>query len=86
MELLDEFAEKDYPNSIGPGVYDVHSPRVPSSEEVETLVNKALREFRRERLWINPDCGLKDTRLGGSPFGPDEHSGCHTKSSRQPPS
>jgi 5-methyltetrahydropteroyltriglutamate--homocysteine methyltransferase len=59
MELLDEFAEKDYPNSIGPGVYDVHSPRVPSSEEVETLVNKALRVFRRERLWINPDCGLK---------------------------
>jgi 5-methyltetrahydropteroyltriglutamate--homocysteine methyltransferase len=59
MELLDEFAEKDYPNSIGPGVYDVHSPRVPSSEEVETLVNKALRVFRRDRLWINPDCGLK---------------------------
>jgi 5-methyltetrahydropteroyltriglutamate--homocysteine methyltransferase len=59
MELLDAFADKDYPNSIGPGVYDVHSPQVPSSEEVETLVNKALRVFRRDRLWINPDCGLK---------------------------
>ena len=40
-------------------MYDVHSPRVPSSEEVQTLINKALKVFRRERLWINPDCGLK---------------------------
>jgi 5-methyltetrahydropteroyltriglutamate--homocysteine methyltransferase len=43
MELLDAFAEKDYPNGIGPGVYDVHSPRVPSSEEVETLVNRSTK-------------------------------------------
>jgi len=62
MELLNEFTGKEYPNSIGPGVYDIHSPRIPSSEEVGALVSKALRVFRQERLWVNPDCGLKTRR------------------------
>jgi 5-methyltetrahydropteroyltriglutamate--homocysteine methyltransferase len=62
MELLNEFTGKDYPNSIGPGVYDIHSPRIPSSEEVEARVGKGLRVFRQDRLWVNPDCGLKTRR------------------------
>lgn len=60
MEVLDAFAgELDYPNEIGPGLYDIHSPRVPSVEELERLLELAERRIGRERLWVNPDCGLK---------------------------
>ncbi len=59
MELLDTLCEIEYPNDIGPGVYDIHSPRVPSQEEMEWLLSKALRVIPAERLWVNPDCGLK---------------------------
>lgn len=59
MELLDAFAKFKYPNDIGPGVYDIHSPRVPKRGEMAGLVEKALRVIPAERLWINPDCGLK---------------------------
>ena len=59
MELLDAFAGFDYPNDIGPGVYDIHSPRVPSQKEIEDLLSKALLVIPPERLWVNPDCGLK---------------------------
>lgn len=62
MELLDAFDDRDYPGDIGPGVYDIHSPRVPPIEEVETLIHKALDVFDREQLWVNPDCGLKTRR------------------------
>ena len=62
MELLEQFTGKEYSNSVGPGVYDIHSPRIPSSEEVEALVGKALRAFPKDRLWVNPDCGLKTRR------------------------
>jgi len=48
-----------YRNEIGPGVYDIHSPRVPSAEEMTALLEKALRAIPAERLWVNPDCGLK---------------------------
>ncbi|MDP0383947.1 hypothetical protein Q7Y45_08715 [Glaesserella parasuis] len=48
-----------YPNDIGPGVYDIHSPRVPKAEEIEHLLRKALKVVPKERLWVNPDCGLK---------------------------
>ncbi|HEY5193924.1 MAG TPA: hypothetical protein VIJ39_08670 [Solirubrobacteraceae bacterium] len=48
-----------YPNQVGPGVYDVHSPRVPSVSEIEALLASAERQIPRERLWVNPDCGLK---------------------------
>jgi 5-methyltetrahydropteroyltriglutamate--homocysteine methyltransferase len=58
-ELLDAFVNFDYPNQIGPGVYDIHSPRVPSVEEIKQLLKKMLKMLRREQLWINPDCGLK---------------------------
>ncbi|MBO9591392.1 MAG: 5-methyltetrahydropteroyltriglutamate--homocysteine S-methyltransferase [Niabella sp.] len=59
MELLDAFALFEYPNDIGPGVYDIHSPRVPSKEEMVALLEKALNYIPAERLWVNPDCGLK---------------------------
>ncbi|WP_018626819.1 5-methyltetrahydropteroyltriglutamate--homocysteine S-methyltransferase [Niabella aurantiaca] len=59
MELLDAFTSFAYPNDIGPGVYDIHSPRVPSKEEMVALMEKALDHIPAERLWVNPDCGLK---------------------------
>jgi 5-methyltetrahydropteroyltriglutamate--homocysteine methyltransferase len=62
MELLEAFAGRGYPNDIGPGIYDIHSPRVPDIEEIEALIEKALGVFRLEQLWVNPDCGLKTRR------------------------
>ena len=62
MELLEAFAEFKYPNEIGPGVYDIHSPRVPAVEEMTALLDKALVVVPADNLWVNPDCGLK-TRL-----------------------
>lgn len=59
MELLTAFGEFKYPNDIGPGVYDIHSPRVPTASEVEKLLRKAMEVVAVERLWVNPDCGLK---------------------------
>ncbi len=59
MELLDAFVRFRYPNGIGPGVYDIHSPRVPTAEEMLDLLHRALAVLRPEQLWINPDCGLK---------------------------
>jgi 5-methyltetrahydropteroyltriglutamate--homocysteine methyltransferase len=59
MELLDAFRKFSYPNDIGPGVYDIHSPRVPSTDEMLRLMRKALAVIPAQRLWINPDCGLK---------------------------
>ena len=59
MELLDAFEAFDYPNDIGPGVYDIHSPRVPDTDEMVALMRKAVQRIPAERLWVNPDCGLK---------------------------
>src|SRR6266567_4319980 len=59
MELLEGFGEFRYPNEIGPGVYDIHSPRVPDAGEMLKLLEKAERVIPLERLWVNPDCGLK---------------------------
>ena len=59
MELIETFKEFDYPNEIGPGVYDIHSPNVPSVEWIENLLRKAADSIPAERLWVNPDCGLK---------------------------
>ncbi len=59
MELLEAFEAFDYPNDIGPGVYDIHSPRVPDTAEMVTLMSKAVKRIPAERLWVNPDCGLK---------------------------
>jgi 5-methyltetrahydropteroyltriglutamate--homocysteine methyltransferase len=59
MELLEAFEAFDYPNDIGPGVYDIHSPRVPDTAQMVTLLTKAAQRIPAERLWVNPDCGLK---------------------------
>ena len=59
MELLDAFTRFHYPNGIGPGVYDIHSPRVPAQTEMLDLLRKALQVLHPDQLWVNPDCGLK---------------------------
>ena len=59
MELLDVFEEFEYPNEIGPGVYDIHSPNIPTVEQMVNLMEKAAERIPAERLWVNPDCGLK---------------------------
>ncbi|QHN02552.1 5-methyltetrahydropteroyltriglutamate--homocysteine S-methyltransferase [Granulicella sp. WH15] len=59
MEMLEAFGREGYPNEIGPGVYDIHSPRVPSAEEMQQLLKLALEVLRIDQVWVNPDCGLK---------------------------
>ncbi|MAR01437.1 MAG: 5-methyltetrahydropteroyltriglutamate--homocysteine S-methyltransferase [Oceanospirillaceae bacterium] len=59
MELLDVFEEFEYPNEIGPGVYDIHSPNIPDEEQILQLMRRAAERIPLERLWLNPDCGLK---------------------------
>ncbi len=59
MELLGAFGDFSYPNEIGPGIWDIHSPRVPSAEEIGALLSKAAEVIPADRLWVNPDCGLK---------------------------
>ena len=59
MELLDAFIEYKYPNEIGPGVYDIHSPRVPDTQEMVDLLEKAKKNLEERQIWVNPDCGLK---------------------------
>ena len=62
MELLEVFKQFEYPNEIGPGVYDIHSPNVPTEARIVDLIDKAVRHIPAERIWINPDCGLKTRR------------------------
>lgn len=59
MELLGDFGTFRYPNEVGPGVYDIHAPRVPSVDEMRDLLTAALKVLPADRLWVNPDCGLK---------------------------
>ncbi|MPQ76335.1 5-methyltetrahydropteroyltriglutamate--homocysteine S-methyltransferase [Hydrogenovibrio sp. JE_KL2] len=59
MKLLDAFVDFQYPNEIGPGVYDIHSPNIPTVEQMVDLIQKAAKNIPAERLWVNPDCGLK---------------------------
>jgi len=59
MELLDAFKGFEYPNDIGPGVYDIHSPNIPAKHHIVSLMEKAAQRIPAERLWVNPDCGLK---------------------------
>ena len=62
MALLGSFADFKYPNEIGPGVYDIHSPRCPSANDMARLLAKAKERLAPEQIWINPDCGLKTRR------------------------
>ena len=59
MELLDAFVDFHCPNDIGPGVYDIHSPNLPTQEQIVQRLRQAARRIPPERLWVNPDCGLK---------------------------
>jgi len=59
MELLKTFEKFKYPNEIGPGVFDIHSPRVPSTQEMTNLLTKAIKNINKDKIWVNPDCGLK---------------------------
>lgn len=59
MEVLDDLNAAGFGNGVGPGVYDIHSPRVPTTEEMATALRNALKAVPAERLWVNPDCGLK---------------------------
>lgn len=59
LQLLEIFHQQSYPNAIGPGVYDIHSPRTPDAEDMRIVIDGALKSIPAERLWINPDCGLK---------------------------
>ena len=59
MELLKAFSTYHYPNDIGPGVYDIHSPHIPSQQEIYVLLKEAMKVLPVEQLWVNPDCGLK---------------------------
>ena len=59
MDLLNAFQENAYPNEIGPGIFDIHSPNIPSTAEMADLIQKSFAVIPPENLWINPDCGLK---------------------------
>lgn len=59
MEVAGELAEAGYPREVGPGVWDIHSPRVPGTAEAVSLLRAGLAAIPAERLWVNPDCGLK---------------------------
>ena len=62
MEVLDDLNAVGFANSVGPGVYDIHSPRVPNTEEMVASLRSALEAVPAQRLWVNPDCGLKTRR------------------------
>lgn len=62
MELLDAFADFKYPHEIGPGIYDIHSPRIPLKQEIISLLEKAIDVIPVNQIWVNPDCGLKTRR------------------------
>jgi 5-methyltetrahydropteroyltriglutamate--homocysteine methyltransferase len=64
MELLEAFKGYKYPNDIGPGVYDIHSPRVPEIAEMKNLIVLARKRLSDPQIWINPDCGLKTRKWG----------------------
>jgi 5-methyltetrahydropteroyltriglutamate--homocysteine methyltransferase len=64
MEVLDDLNAVGFANSVGPGVYDIHSPRVPSTQEIASSLREALKAVPAQRLWVNPDCGLKTRQTG----------------------
>lgn len=59
LEILDELKEKNFKTEVGPGVYDIHSPRIPTVEEIEQALHRILVKVKKEKVWVNPDCGLK---------------------------
>ena len=59
LQILDALRANNFETEVGPGVYDIHSPRIPSVDEIVNALNKMLTKIDREKLWVNPDCGLK---------------------------
>ena len=59
LTILDAIQESDFETEVGPGVYDIHSPRVPSVEEIMGALETMLKKIDKDKLWVNPDCGLK---------------------------
>ncbi|RGK44772.1 5-methyltetrahydropteroyltriglutamate--homocysteine S-methyltransferase [Ligilactobacillus ruminis] len=59
LEILDELKKKNFKTEVGPGVYDIHSPRIPTVEEIEQALHRILAKVKKEKVWVNPDCGLK---------------------------
>ena len=59
LKILDSLKENNFRTQVGPGVYDIHSPRVPSVEEIKNTLRKILEKVDEKKLWVNPDCGLK---------------------------
>lgn len=59
LEILDELKEKNFKTEVGPGIYDIHSPRIPTVEEIEQALHRILAKVQKEKVWVNPDCGLK---------------------------
>lgn len=59
LEILDELKERNFKTEVGPGVYDIHSPRIPTVEEIEQALHRILAKVKKEKVWVNPDCGLK---------------------------
>ena len=62
LQILSALRENHFETEVGPGVYDIHSPRVPSVEEIVQVLEKMLTQIEPDKLWVNPDCGLKDER------------------------
>lgn len=77
MEVLPELAENGFFRGVGPGVWDIHSPRVPSVEELVELITEAVRSVPANRLWVNPDCGLKTRAYPETVSFADESHGRH---------
>ena len=59
LQILDSLKENNFKTEVGPGVYDIHSPRVPSTDEIKSALKKMLEKIDADKLWVNPDCGLK---------------------------
>ena len=59
LEILDELKKENFKTEVGPGVYDSHPPRIPSVEEIEQTLRRILAKVKKEKVWVNPDCGLK---------------------------
>ena len=79
MELLQAFQKFNYPNEIGPGVYDIHSPNIPDVVEIKDLIHSALEVIPAEQLWINPDCGLKTRQWSEVRTRAEEYAGSREK-------
>ena len=83
MELLHDWERTGYAQEIGPGVYDIHSPRVPSTDEMADLLEEAAKVLQPEQIWVNPDCGLKTRGVARDGGGAAQHGRCRPSGARE---